>query len=90
MTKGLLAGVLVNESDAVRAESLCAELTAAIFGGAFGWDVCHLVRGEQEQCAAAIGNAVRERDSRVPFLLPFVRTGPAWPEIATMMNLPSS
>jgi hypothetical protein len=83
----LFAAVVARDGDAARAESLLAGEAPAAYGAAVARAMYHLARREFDQCAESIGHAVRERDSRVPFILPFLRSTAQWPTIARMMNL---
>ena len=83
---GFLGGLAARDGDRARAESLLAQLAPGMY---LAWATYHLARLETDQAADWIGKAIEERDPRVMFVVPYMRTSSQWPALAKMMNLPA-
>jgi tetratricopeptide (TPR) repeat protein len=84
---GFLGGLAARDGDTARAESLLAQLAPGMY---LAWATYHLARLETDQAADWIGKAIDERDPRVMFVVPYMRTSSRWPALAKMMNLPAA
>jgi serine/threonine-protein kinase len=89
MNIGLLAGLLSRDGDSTRAEVLLAELTrGAGHGGPMGTFMYHFARLEHDDAAAWLEKAIDEHEQRVMYVLPYMRTTPRWPALATRLGRP--
>jgi serine/threonine-protein kinase len=87
---GFFAGLASLEGDATRAESLLAQLAPGMIDADLGWAAYHLVRREIDLAADWIAKTIEQRDPRVTYMLPYLRSSSRWPALARLMNLPDS
>jgi serine/threonine-protein kinase len=92
VTIGLLAGSLARSGDEARADTLMQPLNSAPdrYGAPRGLAAFHFVRGDLERVADWLEKSIEQRDAMAPhFARRWCRNSSRWPELATMMNLPS-
>jgi TolB-like protein/Tfp pilus assembly protein PilF len=91
---GLLAGILSRVGDTSRAQQLLAKLGDGSAYGTPSGHVCyHMVRSEIDLAADWFKQAIAQRDTRAPGILPRLFgnrliSSSRWPSLARLMNLP--
>jgi eukaryotic-like serine/threonine-protein kinase len=91
---GLLGGILSRIGDDSGAEQLLAKLgDGSAYGSPSGRVCYHMMRSEIDLAADWFKQAIAQRDTRAPGILPRLFgdrliTSPHWPSLALLMNLP--
>jgi tetratricopeptide (TPR) repeat protein len=91
---GLLAGILSRTGNTGRAEQLLAKLgDGSAYGTPSGYVCYHMVRSEIDPAADWFKQAIAQRDTRAPGILPRLfgdrlLSSRHWPALARLMNLP--
>jgi TolB-like protein/Tfp pilus assembly protein PilF len=93
---GLLAGIMSRVGDTNSADRLLAKLGDGSAYGAPSGHVCyHMVRSEIDLAADWFRQAIAQRDTRAPGILPrlfgdLLMSSQHWPSLARLMNLPTT
>jgi len=91
---GALAGILAISGDTAKAEEVLRQVRSDSYNAPVVLAVFHLVRGEVDAAADWIEKAIEQRHLRIWGVLSSLfakplRSGPRWPKLAKMLNLPA-